>query len=201
MSSNIMSTRRGFLSGMVSLGLGSAFSTGMLLSCCSDGEKQTPLHPINELYIPDLPDKAIDGKPIKAALIGCGGRGIGAAFNFLDAGNDVSVVALADLFPDKLEAGRQRLKQGKNVDISDEMCFTGFDAYKRVCELPVDLVLIASPNCFHPEQMKYAVEHGKHVFVEKPAAIDSVGYRSFLAASKQAVNVGLSVLPGTQYAF
>lgn len=78
-----------------------------------------------------------------------------------------------------MEAGRQRLKQGKNVNIPDEMCFTGFDAYKKVCDLPVDLVLIASPNCFHSEQMKYAVEHGKHVFVEKPAAIDPVGYRSF----------------------
>ena len=201
MSSNIMLTRRGFLSGAASLGLGSTFGTSVLLSSCADNEKQTPLHPKNELYIPELPDKAIDGRPLKAALIGCGGRGIGAAFNFLDAGNDVSIVALGDLFPDKLEAGRQRLKQGKNVNIPDEMCFTGFDAYKKVCDLPVDLVLIASPNCFHSEQMKYAVEHGKHVFVEKPAAIDPVGYRSFLVAAKQAVNVGLNILPGTQYRF
>ena len=203
MSSNMKLTRRGFLSGAVSIGLGSTLGTSALLSSCvdKDKDKQVLLHSINELYIPELPDKAMDGRPLKAALIGCGGRGIGAAFNFLDAANDVSIVALADLFPDKLEAGRQRLKQGKNVDIPDEMCFIGFDAYKKVCELPVDLVLIASPNCFHSEQMKYAVEHGKHVFVEKPAAIDSVGYRSFLAAAKQAVNVGLSVMPGTQYRF
>lgn len=177
MSSNMKLTRRGFLSGAASIGLGSTLGTNALLSSCvdKDKDKQILLHPINELYIPELPDKAMDGRPLKAALIGCGGRGIGAAFNFLDAANDVSIVALADLFPDKLGAGRQRLKQGKNVDIPDEMCFIGFDAYKKICELPVDLVLIASPNCFHSEQMKYAVEHGKHVFVEKPVAIDSVG--------------------------
>ena len=81
------------------------------------------------------------------------------------------------------------------------MFLIGFDAYKKICELPVDLVLIASPNCFHSEQMKYAVEHGKHVFVEKPAAIDSVGYRSFLAAAKQAVNVGLSGYAGDSVSF
>lgn len=132
MLSKTMLTRRGFLSGVASLGLGSTFGTSVLLSSCADKEKQTPLHPINELYIPELPDKAIDGRPLKAALVGCGGRGIGAAFNFLDAGNDVSVVALADLFPDKLEAGRQRLKQGKNIDIPGEMCFIGFDAYKSM---------------------------------------------------------------------
>lgn len=194
-------TRRNFLAGIATMGLGSSIGSGLLLTSCSDKEKQIPLHPVDELYIPELPDKAIDGKPIKAALIGCGGRGIGAAFNFLEAGDDLSIMALADLFPDKLEAGRQRLKTGKNVDIPDKLCFTGFDAYQKVCELPVDLVLIASPNCFHPEQMKYAIEKGKHVFVEKPAAIDPVGYRTFLAAAKQAVNVGLSILPGTQYHF
>lgn len=201
MSSKQLVTRRGFLSGAATIGLGGTLGASLLLSSCSGKEKQAPLCSANELYIPELPDKAIDGKPIKAALVGCGGRGIGAAFNFLDAGDGLSIVALADLFPDKLEAGRQQLRKGRNVVIPDDMCFTGFDAYKKVCELPVDLVLIAPPNCFHAEQMKYAVEHGKHVFVEKPAAIDAVGYRAFIAAAKQAVNMGLNVLPGTQYHF
>lgn len=106
-------TRRNFLAGIATMGLGNSIGSGLLLTSCSDKEKQIPLHPVDELYIPELPDKAIDGKPIKAALIGCGGRGIGAAFNFLEAGDDLSIMALADLFPDKLEAGRQRLKQGK----------------------------------------------------------------------------------------
>ncbi|KMM31458.1 hypothetical protein ACM15_22430 [Parabacteroides goldsteinii] len=194
-------TRRNFLSGVATIGLSSTLGSGLLFTSCSEKGKQVPLHPVEELYIPELPDKAIDGKPIKAALIGCGGRGIGAAFNFLDAGNDLSIVALADLFPDKLEAGKQRLKDGKNVHIPDEMCFTGFDAYRKVCELPIDLVLIASPNCFHPEHMKYAIEKGKHVFVEKPAAIDPAGYRTFVAAARQAANTGINILPGTQYHF
>ena len=114
-------TRRNFLAGIATMGLGSSIGSGLLLTSCSDKEKQIPLHPVDELYIPELPDKAIDGKPIKAALIGCGGRGIGAAFNFLEAGDHLSIMALADLFPDKLEAGRQRLKKGKNVDIPVSM--------------------------------------------------------------------------------
>ncbi|MDR2913645.1 MAG: Gfo/Idh/MocA family oxidoreductase [Tannerella sp.] len=203
MKSKQLFTRRDFLSGATALGLSGTLGPGLLLSSCSGEEKQaqTPLHPLDELYIPELSDKAVDGKPIKAALVGCGSRGIGAAFNFLDAGDGLSVVALADLFPDKLDVGRQRLKEGKNVVIPDEMCFTGFDAYKKVCELPVDLILIASPNCFHPEQMKYAVEQGRHVFVEKPAGIDPVGYRTFLMGARQAVSRRLNVLPGTQYRF
>ena len=91
MSSNMKLTRRGFLSGAASIGLGSTLGTNALLSSCvdKDKDKQILLHPINELYIPELPDNAMDGSPLKAALIGCGGRGIGAAFNFLDAANDV----------------------------------------------------------------------------------------------------------------
>lgn len=87
MSTKQTLTRRGFLSGAATIGLGSTLGAGMFLSSCSGKEEQSPLHPADELYIPDLPDKAIDGKPIKAALVGCGGRGIGAAFNFLDAGD------------------------------------------------------------------------------------------------------------------
>ena len=83
-------TRRNFLSGVATIGLSSTLGSGLLFTSCSEKGKQEPLHPVEELYIPELPDKAIDGKPIKAALIGCGGRGIGAAFNFLDAGNDLT---------------------------------------------------------------------------------------------------------------
>ena len=202
MESHNKLNRRDFLSGVATLGAGSVLSSGMILSSCSgsgDRSKYIPLRPASEIYIPDLPDRAIDGKPIKAALIGCGGRGTGAAFNFLDAGNDLSIVACADVFPDKMDACRQLLKEKKGVEISDEMCFTGFDAYEKICELPVDMVIIASPNCFHPEQMKYAVDRGKHVFVEKPPAIDPVGYRTFLTSAKQAKAKGLNVITGAQY--
>ena len=174
----------------------------LLTSCMSPDSKKgkyTPLRPDNDIYIPYLPDKAVDGKPLKAALIGCGSRGTGAAFNFLDAGDNLSIVALADMFPDKLQNCRNLLKEKKGMDIPDEACFLGFDAYKRACELSVDLVLITSPSCFHSEHAKYAVEQGKHVFVEKPVAIDPVGYRSFLVTMKKAKSSGLNVMNGSQY--
>ncbi|MDR0836061.1 MAG: Gfo/Idh/MocA family oxidoreductase [Tannerella sp.] len=192
-------SRRSFLTGAAAIGAGSAMGGGMFFNSCSEKEKLTPLHPLNGLYQPELPDKAIDGKPLKAALIGCGGRGTGAAINFLSAGEGLSIVACADLFPEKIENCRRRLKEKKNNEVADDMCFTGFDAYKKVCELPVDIILIATPNLFHAYHLKYAVEHGKHVFVEKPACVDSAGYRTFMAAIKQAVAKGQSVLTGTQY--
>ena len=132
-------------------------------------------------------------------MIGCGSRGTGAAFNFLSAGDGLSIIACADLFQDKLDNCRKQLKEKMNNEITDDMCFTGFDAYKKACELPVDLVIIATPNLFHPYHLKYAVDQGKHVFVEKPACVDPAGYRTFLVAVKQAVNNGLNVVTGTQY--
>ena len=200
-------SRRDFLknagAGSALLTAGSVAAMGAAFTSCSssgsDKGKYTPLRPESEIYIPDLPDKAMDGKPIKAALIGCGGRGTGAAINFLDAGDNLSIVALADMFPDRIENCRNLLKKEKGIEIPDDACFLGFDAYQKVCELPVDLVLIASPNCFHPEHTKYAVDQGKHVFVEKPSAIDPVGYRTFLVALKQAKSKGLNVMNGAQY--
>ena len=191
--------RRSFLTSAATIGVGGTLTSGMVFNSCSAKEKYTPLRPASEVYIPDLHDKAVDGKPIKAVLIGCGGRGTGAAFNFLEAGDNLSIVALADMVPEKLEACRQQLKEKKNMDIPDDMCFMGFDGYKKACELPVDLVLIASPNCFHPDQLKYAVDQGKHVFVEKPLAIDPTGYRTTMVALKQAKSKGLNVISGAQY--
>ena len=196
-----MYNRRSFLSNTALMGVGALGLPAILGSCANSNNKNVPLRSFDELYIPELPDKAIAGKPIKAALVGCGARGTGAAFNFLDAGDNLSIVACADLFEDKLQACLKLLKDEKNVEIAPENCFIGFDAYKKVCELPVDLIIIASPNCFHPEQMKYAIEADKHVFVEKPAAIDPHGYRTFLTSARQALSRGLNVLPGTQYRF
>jgi len=92
------------------------------------------------------------------------------------------------------------LRERKGVEIPNEACFHGFDSYKKVCEMPsVDVVLIVSPNCFHAEHTKYAVEHGKHVFVEKPTTIDPAGYRTFTVALRQAKSNGLNVMNGAQY--
>ena len=193
-------SRRAFLARTTVAGVATSITSVPFLSSCSSRKNEpTPLETFQSAYIPDLPDKAIDGKPLKAALIGCGGRGTGAVFNFLDAGNDLSLVACADLFEDKIDAFRKLLQQERKISIPDDMCFTGFDAYQQVCDLPVDIILIASPNCFHPEQARCAVEKGKHVFVEKPAAIDPHGYRTFITALKQAKAKGLNVITGANY--
>ena len=182
-------------------GVASIGAAGTLLTACSSSGPDagyTRLRPENEIYIPDLNEKAIDGKPLRAALIGCGSRGTGAAFNFVDAGDNLSIVALADMFPDKLERCRNWLKQRKGIDVPEEACFSGFDAYKKACALPqVDVALIASPNCFHPEQFKFAIEQKKHVFLEKPVAIDPVGYRTYITSLRQAKAQRLNVIAGT----
>jgi predicted dehydrogenase len=79
------------------------------------------------------------------------------------------------------------------------MCFLGFDAYKKACEADVDVVIIATPSLFHAEHLKYAIEQGKHAYCEKPAAIDAVGYRTFMMAVKQAQTKGLNILTGTAW--
>ena len=198
MQSKKIFSRRSFLTNAATIGVGGSLASGLALNSCSakNNQQYTPLHPASDLYIPYLPDKAVEGKPVKAVLIGCGGRGTGAAFNLLEAGDNVSIVALADVFQDKIDACRKQLKEKLNVDIPDDMCFAGFDAYKKVCELPVDLVLIASVSGFHPEQLKCAVDQGKHVFVEKPLAVDPAGYRTCVMALKQAKTKGLNVISG-----
>jgi len=194
-------SRRAFLSNAAIIGASGSLGAGSLLTSCAgrnNENKLTPLRPSGEIYIPDLPDKAIDGKPVKAALVGCGARGSGAAMNFLNAGDDLSIVACADLFKYRMDNFRQILKERKNIVIADDRCFLGFDAYKIVCELPdVDVVLIATPSGFHPEHLKYAISQGKHVFCEKAACVDAVGYRTFMMGVKQAQTQGLCIIMGT----
>ena len=196
----ITASRRSFLSNVSLFSAAGALGFGSLLASCSGRgkEKYVPLRATGEYYIPELPDKAIDGKPLRAALIGCGGRGTGAAVNFLNAADNVSIVACADIIEEKIKRCRNHLKEYKNNVIDDDKCFLGFDAYKKVCELPdVDVVFVATPTLFHPEQAKYAIEQGKHLFCEKPAAIDAVGYRTFMVAVRQAQTNGLCFVTGT----
>ena len=194
-------SRRDFLSSAAMIGASGTLGTGSLFTSCASGNnenKLTPLRPASEVYIPELPDKAVDGKPVKAGLIGCGARGTGASVNFLNAADGVSVVACADLFQDRMDNCRRILKEKKNHEIADDRCFLGFDAYKKVCEAPdIDVVLIATPTLFHPDQLSYAIECGKHVFCEKPAAIDAAGYRKYMMAVKQAQKKNLCIVTGT----
>jgi len=195
--------RRNFLSNTAVMGAGTLGAGSLLTSCGGAKESLTPLRPEAEWNIPKLyekgiiPDKAKDGKPLKAGVIGCGGRGSGAAQNFLDAAPNVSIVALGDVFDDRLQSCRKALKEKYNADIPDNMCFTGLDNYKKVIDSGVDVVLIATPSAFRPEQFKYAVNAGKHIFAEKPLGVDPVGIRSILADAKKATAQGLCVVTGT----
>jgi predicted dehydrogenase len=135
---------------------------------------------------------------IKVGLIGCGGRGTGAATQAAHAGPGIKIVALADMFKDQLERSRRGLQKelGEKFDVKDDHCFVGFDAYKQLIDSGVDVVLLATPPHFRPAHIAYAVEKGKHIFAEKPVAVDAPGVRKVLAACEQARQKNLSVVSG-----
>ena len=185
-------SRRKFLGNAAAVGAVGALGVSQLLSACD--RIKIP----KDLVLPPLLDQAPDGELIKAGVIGCGGRGTGAALNFLSAGPNLQVVALADVFQDRIDNCRKELKTEKGVDIPDEKCFAGFDGYKKLLESGVDYVIIATPPYFRPEIFKAAVEAKKNIFFEKPVAVDPVGIRTIMSAGKQAEAFGLSVVTGTQ---
>ena len=121
--------RRSFLKASSVIGVGGLVGASALISACSDGNKMTPLKQPGEYYVPELPDKAIDGKELKVGLVGCGGRGNGAIANLLEAANGIKVHALGDVFADRLEGVRNNLKENYNQEVPAENCFIGFDAY------------------------------------------------------------------------
>ena len=184
--------RREFLS--YSAVLGAAGALG--LASCSKKETVTPLREPGTYYVPELPDKAIEGRELKVGLVGCGGRGSGAIQNLLDAADGIKVVALGDVFQDRIDDVKAKLAERGQV-VPAENCFLGFDAYKKVIDM-VDMVILTTPPVFRPDQFKYAVEKGVHSFLEKPICVDPKGYRTCVAASKQAEAKGLCVITGTQ---
>ncbi len=135
---------------------------------------------------------------IKVGLIGCGGRGTGAAGNAMNAGQDIRLIALADLFADKVKTARDELRKlhPDQMAVDDEHCFAGFEAYEQVIASGVDAVVIACTSHFHPMFLKAAIDAGKHVFVEKPVAIDPAGVRMAAAACEAAKRKNLSVVSG-----
>lgn len=135
---------------------------------------------------------------IKVGLIGCGGRGSGAAANAMNAGKDVRLVAMADVLPERIETARAALskKYPDQFVVDNAHAFVGFDAYQKVIASGVDVVVIACTSHFHPVFLKAAIDAGKHVFVEKPVAVDPAGVRIAMAASEEARKKGLSVVSG-----
>lgn len=150
---------------------------------------------------------------IRVGLIGCGARGTGAAMNCVMSSPGVEITALGDVFPDRVEACRKRLQDNAQpkawdasapwthadrVKATPATSFTGFDAHRKVLAADVDLVILAGPPHFRPAQLRAAIEAGKHVFMEKPVAVDPVGVRSVLASSDLARRKGLAIVAGTQ---
>ena len=140
---------------------------------------------------------------LKVGLVGCGGRGTGAAAQALQADPDVVLTAMGDVFEDRLNASyNELLKMGKDkVKVNNKNKFVGFDAYLKVIQSGVDVVLLATPPAFRPDHLMAAVNAGKHVFSEKPVAVDAPGVRKVLEAAKKAKEKNLSVVSGFCYRY
>lgn len=163
-----------------------------VLSSCAEKKQAVALN------LPPLLDAAPDGPVIKAGVIGCGGRGSGAAIDFLNAGTNLVIHALGDVLEDRINDCRAKLKKEKNAEVPDENIFVGFDAYEKVLDSGVDVVILATPPHFRPQHFEAAVQARKHVFMEKPIAIDPAGIRSVMATAKKADSLNLKVGTGTQ---
>ncbi len=140
---------------------------------------------------------------IRIGMVGCGGRCTGAAANAMQADPGVRLVAMSDLFADRVEGKRQGLKKGRyseQVQVDDDHCFAGLDGYKKVID-SVDVVLIACAAKFHPMYLKAGIEAGKHVFVEKPHGIDPLGIKVVREAAELAKQKNLGILSGLQSRF
>ena len=136
---------------------------------------------------------------LRVGLIGCGGRGTGAASQALNADPHVKLIAMGDLFADRLRYSLDELRKGEvaaKVDVKEDHCFVGWDAYKQVLATPIDVVILATPPHFRPAHLKAAVEAGKHIFAEKPVAVDAPGVRAVFAACAEAKRKNLCLVSG-----
>jgi myo-inositol 2-dehydrogenase/D-chiro-inositol 1-dehydrogenase len=145
---------------------------------------------------------------VRVGVIGCGGRGSGAVMNCLEADDGVKIVAIADAFQDRIDGSLEKIKQwceknGKpfagRVEVTPDTTFLGFNGYKDLLAMKeVDLVLIATPVCFHPVHLEAAIQADKHVFMEKAAGVDPPGMRKVIEAGELAKQKGLAIVAGTQ---
>lgn len=141
---------------------------------------------------------------LKVGLIGCGGRGTGAAAQALAADKNVKLVALGDTFADRLQECRSNLMTqdvASKVAVTDDRCFVGFDAYRQVLDSDIDVVLLCSPPHFRPLHFKAAVAANKHIFAEKPVAVDAPGLRSVMETAEESRRKKLSVVSGLCYRY
>jgi myo-inositol 2-dehydrogenase / D-chiro-inositol 1-dehydrogenase len=183
-------SRRKFLGTAATVGAAGIVVPSLITSCARETKKQ--ITPVSWI------DQAPDGKVLKAGLIGCGGRGTGAAINFLDAGPNLQIAALGDTFKDKVDSTRASILKQKQQEVPEDKCFVGFDAFQKVIDSGVDIIILATPPYFRPEHLAAAIAARKHVFAEKPVCVDPVGARSVMATALKANELGLSIVTGTQ---
>ncbi len=140
------------------------------------------------------------GETLRVGLVGCGGRGSGAAKQALSADSNVALVAMGDVFESQLQGSLNNLRKdkevGPKVKIEPDRCFVGLDAYQKVINSGVDVVVLASPPGFRPQHLKAALAAGKHVFCEKPMATDAPGVRSVLESAEVARQKKLALVAG-----
>ncbi len=135
---------------------------------------------------------------LKVGLIGCGGRGSGAAANSLNGDPNIKLTAMADVFEDRLSGSLKNLQMqySDRIDVPKERQFVGFDAYQGLLATDVDIVLLGTSPHFRPLHLKAAIEAGKHVFAEKPVCVDAPGYHSILESVALAQQKNLSIVSG-----
>lgn len=149
-----------------------------------------------------MPSKAFaeNKETIKIGLIGCGGRGAGNVREAMTADPNVVLVSMGDIFQDqltgRLDALRKNEELASRIKVTKENCFVGFDAYKKVVDSDVDVVILATPPGFRSYHIKYAIEKNKHVFCEKPICTDAFGYRSFMETVAEAKRKKLGIGSG-----
>jgi len=183
-------SRRNFLGKAATVGVAGVVVPTIITSCSREAKKV--------VEVPNFLDQAPDGQVLKAGLIGCGGRGTGAANQFLSAGPNLQIIALGDTFQDRLDQCKASILKNHGQEVPAENCFVGFDAYQKVIDSGVDVILMATPPFFRPMHLEAAVQAKKHVFAEKPVAVDPTGARSVMATAKKAEGLGLTLVTGTQ---
>ncbi|HVS63460.1 MAG TPA: Gfo/Idh/MocA family oxidoreductase [Thermoanaerobaculia bacterium] len=145
-------------------------------------------------------DAGLGDRTVTVALVGCGGRGTGAARQALSAEGRVELVAVADAFRDRIDRCLETLAENveEGLEVPEENRYVGFDAYRKAIESGADVVILATPPGFRPEHFEHAVRAGKHVFMEKPVAVDGPGVRRVLEAAREAKARNLKVGVGLQ---
>ncbi len=171
-------SRRGFLHNSASVAMGGAIAS--------------------QLALPAIVSGAGTSQTLRIGLIGCGGRGTGAALDALQADSNVELSAMGDLFEDNLESSLNQLRKRmpEKIKVPAGRQFLGFDAYQKVIDTDVDVVLLATPPAFRPQHLKAAIEGGKNAFIEITAAIDAPGVRSVLESAELARKKNLAIVSG-----